>query len=117
MDYETPELAVREVDDVTIARLREAHLTGTAEIQHVAAELDTILARGKRKLVVDFKYVRFIGSAALGMLISVQKKADKAGVKMILSHSENIAELLKVSHTGSLFKLAADPRAAFKMFG
>jgi anti-anti-sigma factor len=115
MDYETPDMVVREVDGVTIVRLREPNFTGVSEIQHVTAEIDGILARGVRKLIVDFKYVQFIGSAALGMLISLQKKIDAKGGKLVLSHSENIAELLKVSHTASIFKLAADPKVAMKM--
>jgi anti-anti-sigma factor len=115
MDYETPDMVVREMDGVTVVRLREPNFTGVNEIHHVTAELDAILARGVRKLVVDFKHVEFIGSAALGMLISLQKKVDAKGGKMVLSHSENIAELLKVSHTTSIFKLAADPKVAMKM--
>jgi anti-anti-sigma factor len=115
MDYETPDLLVREVKGVTIVRLKNANLTGVLEIQHVTSELDQLLDRGVRKLVVDFKYVRHIGSAALGLLIALQKKMDKLGGKLILSHSENIADLLHVSRTASLFKLASDPKAAFAM--
>ncbi len=116
MDYETPDVVVRDVDGVTIVRMRNSNLTGMIEIQHITAEVDQILAGGSRKLIFDFKYVRFAGSAALGMLIAVQKKMDALGGKMVLSHSENIAELLKVSRTANLFRLAADPKAAFKMF-
>lgn len=116
MDYETADIAVREIDGVTIVRLRAANLTGMVEVQHIAAELDLILGRGVRKIVLDFKYVVHAGSAALGLMIGLQKKVDKAGGKLVLSHAEKIAELLKVSRTASLFKLADDPKAAFKMF-
>jgi anti-sigma B factor antagonist len=115
-DYETPDLVVREVNGVTIVRLKNPNLTGMLEIQHVTSELDQLVEKGVRKLVFDFKYVRHVGSAALGMLIALQKKMDALGGKMVLSHSENIAELLKVSRTASLFKLAGDPKAAFAMF-
>ena len=115
MDYETPDILVREVKGVTIVRLKNANLTGMLEIQHVTSELDQLLERGVRKLVFDFKYVRHASSAALGMLIALQKKVDKLGGKLILSHSENISELLRVSRTASLFTLADDPKAAFAM--
>jgi anti-anti-sigma factor len=115
MEYETPDMVVREVKGVTIVRLKNANLTGMLEIQHVTSEIDQLLARGVRKLVFDFKYVRHAGSAALGLLIALQKKMDKLGGTLILSHSENIAELLRISHTASLFTLASDPKTAFAM--
>jgi anti-anti-sigma factor len=115
MDYETPDLAVRDVDGVTIARLRHANLTGAVDIQRITTELEQIIQRGTRKLVIDFKYVRYAGSAALGMLIMIQKRMAALGGTVVLSHSEHIAELLTVSRTASLFKLAPDPRAAFKL--
>jgi anti-anti-sigma regulatory factor len=65
--------------------------------------------------VFDFKYVRHASSAALGLLIALQKKMDTNGGKMILSHSENIRDLLHVSRTSSLFRLADDPKSAFAM--
>ena len=116
MDYETPDLLVREVKGITIVRLKNANLTGVLEIQHITSEFDQLLAKGVRKLVFDFKYVRHASSATLGLLIALQKKVDGLGGKLVLSHSENIAELLQVSRTASLFKLADDPKAAFAMF-
>jgi anti-anti-sigma factor len=115
MDYETADLVVREVKGVTIVRLKNANLTGMLEIQHITSEMDQLVAGGVRKLVFDFKYVRHASSAALGLLISLQKKMDANGGKMILSHSENIRDLLHVSRTAGLFKLANDPKAAFAM--
>jgi hypothetical protein len=59
--------------------------------------------------------VRLKNANLTGMLISLQKKMDANGGKMILSHSENIRDLLHVSRTAGLFKLANDPKAAFAM--
>ncbi len=116
MDYETADIVVREVDGVTIVRVRNANLDGMIEIQRITAELDLILDRGVRKIIFDFKYVKHAGSAALGMMIALQKKMAKLEGKLVISHAEKIDELLRVSRTASLFKLAPDPKAAFKMF-
>ncbi len=115
MDYETPDLVVREVKGITIVRLKNANLTGMLEIQHITSELDQLIDKGVRKLVFDFKYVKHAGSAALGLLIAMQKKMDARGGKLVLSHSEKIHDLLHVSRTAGLFKLASDPKAAFAM--
>jgi anti-anti-sigma factor len=116
-DYETADLLVRNVQGVTIVRVRYPNLDGLIEIQRITAELDALLARGVRKLVFDFKYVKHAGSASLGLLIALQKKMDARGGTLVLSHAERVEELLSVSRTASLFKRAPDPRAAFKMFG
>ncbi|HSV16070.1 MAG TPA: STAS domain-containing protein [Tepidisphaeraceae bacterium] len=115
-DYETNDLLVRQVEGVTIVRVRYPNLDGLLEIQRITAELDALLARGVRKLVFDFKYVTHAGSAALGLLIALQRKIDARGGTLVLSHAERVEELLTVSRTASLFKRAPDPRAAFKMF-
>lgn len=116
MDYETPDLVVREVSGVTIVRLKNANLTGMLEIQHITSELNQLLDRGVRKLVFDFKYVKYASSASLGLLIALQKRMTSLNGTLVLSHSENIADLLNVSRTAHLFKLAKDPKAAFAMF-
>jgi anti-anti-sigma factor len=115
MDYETADLLVREVEGVTILRVRHANLDSVSDIGRITAEIDALMDRGVRKIIFDLKYVKFAGSAALGMLITLQKKMDRLGGKLVVSHAEKISELLKVSHTERLFKLAPDPRAAFKM--
>ncbi len=116
MDYETDDLLVRVVDGITIVRLRNADITGTQQLHHIQAEIDGLMDRGVTKLMVDFKYVRLVGSAALGLLIRLQKRMRAAGGTLVLSHSENIAELLRISRTAVLFQLAADPREGRKLF-
>jgi anti-anti-sigma factor len=115
MDYQTPGMFIRDVDGITIVRLRSDNLSGP-ELAHLLAEIDGALARGARKVVLDLKYVRFAGSAALGMFIRVQKHINRAGGTMVLSHPEHIADLLRVSRTASLFKLAANLREAYELF-
>ena len=116
-DYATEDLIVRTVGSgVTIARVRYPTLNGMIEIVRMTEELTKLIDGGHCKIVFDCKYVRHAGSAALGMLISIQKKLQKAGGKLVISHSENLGPLLKVSRTESLFTLTPDPRTAVKLF-
>ncbi len=116
VDHETPDLLVREVGDVTIATVRDANLTGLAEIKRITAELDAMVQRGVRKLVLDVKEVQYAGSAALGLLISLRKKIENVGGKLVFCHAETIAELLRVSHMTSLFPAAPDANSAMNLF-
>ncbi|HEY7120218.1 MAG TPA: STAS domain-containing protein [Tepidisphaeraceae bacterium] len=115
MDYETQDYKVRDFDGVTVVRLKHANLTGVLEVTRIGEELKAMIDTGVRQLVVDFKHVEHCGSAGLGMLIALHKKLRSLGGRMVVSHPENIEELLRVSNTRSMFATAADPRVAAKM--
>src|SRR5438552_910494 len=112
MDYENDEYKVREMDGVTVVRFKNANLTGLLEVNRIGEEIKAMIDGGVKKLVVDFKHVQHCGSAGLGLLIALNKRMQATGGKLVLSHPENIEELLRVSKTTSLFTIAADPKLA-----
>jgi len=116
MEYETEDYKVRDFDGVTVVRLKHANLTGLLEVNRIGEELKTLIERGVRKLVIDFKHVDHCGSSALGLLIALNRKMQEANGRMVLSHPEKIEELLRISRTASLFTLAAYPKVAVAMF-
>ena len=115
MDYETPDILVRVQDQVTIVRIKTANLTSMSDIGRFSSALEHLLKDGTHRLVIDFKLVDHIGSAALGVLISLQKHMKETGGRMVISHPEHIEELLQISQTSKLFELAVDTKAAFKL--
>ena len=115
MEYETPEMQVRVQDHVTIVRLKSPSLTSMNDISRLTTGLMQMIDEGSLRLVVDFKLVQHVGSTALGLLISLQKRMHDAGGRMVISHPEHLQELLRVSQTGKLFELAVDSKAAFKL--
>src|SRR4051794_4580572 len=105
------DLTIRQVDGVTIIRIESESLVGILEIQHIEAQLEALIAGGTRKLVLDLKHLHFAGSAALGMLMGLLKKMKEAGGTLVLSHTEHIDPLLKVTRARALFKIAPDAKA------
>jgi len=116
VDYETDDYKVRALGHVTVVRLKNANLTSALEVNRITEEIKGMIDGGIRKLVLCFKHVEHCGSAGLGMMISINKKIKDAGGRLVLSHPENIEELLRISKTGSLFKIASDPKAAVHLF-
>jgi len=116
VDYESDDYKVREMGTVTVVRLKGPNLTGALEVNRISDELKAMVDQGVKKLVVCFKHVQHCGSGGLGMLIAVNKKIKEAGGRLVISHPENIEELLRISKTGSLFKTAPDPREAIHLF-
>ena len=115
MDYETEDMVVMEKDGVVIVRFRLETMAGLHENDRIQAEINAMLARGVRKLVLDFKMVRFISSATLGTMIATQKAMKELKGQLVISHPENLHELLEVSKTAKLFTTASDARTAVKM--
>jgi anti-anti-sigma factor len=115
-DYETEDYKVRLYHGVTVVRLKNPNLSQQHEVNRIGAEIKAMIGQGVRKMIVDFKHVTHCGSAGLGMLIAVNQAMKQAGGQMVLSHPEHIDELLRVSKTASLFKIAADPKDGVGLF-
>jgi anti-anti-sigma regulatory factor len=115
MEYDTPDAMIRVQNHVTIVRIKSTSLTSMNDISRLITTLDNLVADGSLRLIIDFKLVKHVGSAALGMLIALQKKMKAANGRMVISHPEHMKDLLEVSQTVKLFELAADSKAAFKL--
>lgn len=108
------DLTVRERDGVTIVRFNHESLLGH-DVEHLNDRIRAIIEGGARRLVLDFKHVRFVGSATLGMMLSLLKLIEKAGGKMALSHAEHLDPLLKLTRADRIFKIAPDAKAAIEL--
>ena len=116
LDYETDDYKVRALGRVTVVRLKNPNLTSALEVNRITDEIKGMIDSGILKLVLCFKHVEHCGSAGLGMMIAINKKIKDAGGRLVLSHPENIEELLRISKTASMFKIASDPKAAVHLF-
>ncbi len=75
------------------------HRSGDVEIIHLVGDFDggkdcvrstqqfkEMLDRGVRKIVLDFRLVRWVNSNGVGCLIAGKRMADDAGARMALCH-------------------------------
>ena len=113
--YSARDFIMRQYDGVTVVRFTTEHLVGGQDLERVTAEVQALVDGGVRKLVLDFKHVRYINSATLSMLLAVHAKLNALDGKLILSHPEYIAELLKISRMEKLFPTAENPKIAVAM--
>jgi anti-sigma B factor antagonist len=109
------DLTVRERDGVTIVRFNVEGLLGH-EVELLSARIRALIENGASRLVLDFKHVKFAGSAVLGMLLALSKNVAASGGQMILSHTEHIEALFRVTRSERMFTLAPDAKAAIAMF-
>jgi anti-sigma B factor antagonist len=88
-------------------------------IQELGQELFALVEVDKRaKLVLNFYNVEFLSSAALGKLITLDKKMKPLGGKVRLSNIRpEIFEVFRITKLNKLFDIKDDEADAIKAFG
>ena len=102
--------------DITVLKLTgRMHLGNRLSDAESAAA--SIIAEGKRKLVLDITGVDYIDSAALGMLLITTGNMRQAGGQVILAGAaQRVLDIVKVTHTGEVLNLQESVDAAVKAF-
>ncbi|GMU82001.1 MAG: STAS domain-containing protein [Phycisphaerales bacterium] len=103
-------LSVQENEGVTVVGFREAAILDVVTIQRIGKELYALVETGgKKRIVLDFGDVRFLSSQALGVLLNLRRKADKAGAKVALARIRaELARVFKLTNLDKLFEFFDD---------
>ena len=79
-------LDVNEVGDVAVVHFRDHKIVEDVSIQELGAELFQLIeVQNRTKLLLNFSSVEFLSSAALGKLITLDKKMKAHGGMLKLS--------------------------------
>jgi len=111
-------LDVVEVGDVTVVRFRDRKIVEDINIQQLGQELFQLAeAANCTKLLLNFSAVDFLSSAALGKLITLDKKVKAHGGALKLSniHPE-IYEVFAITKLNRLFDIKDDEADALAAF-
>jgi anti-sigma B factor antagonist len=107
MTQGTRRLDIDEVNGVTIARFTDKKILDESNIQIIGNQLFSLVDEDHRqKIVLDFTNVEYLSSAALGKLITMDKKVKAAGGKLRLcSIRSDIKEVFKITRLDKLFQI------------
>jgi anti-sigma B factor antagonist len=99
-------LKTDEADGVLIVSFQDASILDTLTIQKIGRELFEIVeTQAKRKVILDFGEVRFLSSMALGVLLTLRRKADKAGAAIALTRvRDELARVFEITNLDKLFQ-------------
>ena len=79
MGSSTQRLDIEEVGDVTIAKFIDKKILDENNIQIIGNQLFALVDEDARtKIILDFSNVEYLSSAALGKLITMEKKVKAA---------------------------------------
>ena len=111
-------LEVSEVGDVTVVHFREQRIIEDLAIQETGRELlQLVEEEGRKKLLLNFASVGFMSSAALGKLITLNKKAKaQGGVVKMCNIRPEIYEVFAITRLDRLFEIKKDEAEALADF-
>jgi anti-anti-sigma factor len=114
-----PKLTVRHVSDVTLVNFDEPSILESAMVQRLAAELYRLVDQSDcKKLILDFGKVQFLASAAVGIVIDLQKRvAARQGKLVICALRRELTKVFQIMRLEKLFTFCPDQAAALAVFG
>lgn len=100
-------LDIEQVGEVTIARFVDKKILDENNIQMIGNELFGLVEEdGRKRIILDFANVEYLSSAALGKLITMDKKVKTAGGKLRLcSIRPDIYEVFAITKLNKLFDI------------
>jgi len=111
-------LEVNEVGEVAVVRFVDRKILDETAIQELGRELFQLVEEeGHRNILLNFSTVEFLSSAALGKLITLDKKVKANQGKLKLSNIRpEIYEVFAITRLNRLFDIKEDEADALASF-
>jgi anti-sigma B factor antagonist len=114
----TRRIDIEEVNGVTVATFVDKKILDETNIQTIGNQLFGLVDEdGRKSIVLDFSHVEYLSSAALGKLITLDKKVKATKGKLRLcSIRPEIYEVFAITKINKLFSIHDDQAAALASF-
>lgn len=107
MDQPSSHLKIKRTDDVLTVEFVDRKILEELSIQEIGDELNRLAeTEPGMKILLNFKNVDHLSSAALGMLITLNKKVKERGGTLKLSDiNRQIFEVFKITRLNRVFSI------------
>ena len=111
-------LQVQERGDVTVVGFLDKKILDESNIEEIGRQLFEIVEKHPQiKLLVNFANVQYLSSAALGKLITLNKRVAEGNGKLVLcSIRPQIYEVFKITKLNRIFDIVDDEATALARF-
>jgi anti-sigma B factor antagonist len=118
MAESTPSLSVSQQKDIRVVEFTNNRILDEANIKEIGDGLGALIEeRPNPKLLIDFGTVDHLSSAALGMLINVNKRVkEKNGQLRLTNIRPQIYEVFVITKLNKLFKILPNREDALASF-
>src|SRR5438552_19134901 len=109
-------LEVEDIGEVTVVNFTDKKILDEQNIQVISEQLFSLVdEEGWRKILLNFSNVEYLSSAALGKLITLNKKLQQAGGKLILCNIDpQIYEVFEITKLDKFFKIMKDDQSGLQ---
>ena len=100
-------IEVEEIDDVSVVEFVDKRILDEQNIQLIGDQLfELVDDLGKKKLLLNFANVEYLSSAALGKLMTLNKKVKQAGGELRLANIKSeIREVFSITKLDKMLKI------------
>jgi anti-sigma B factor antagonist len=120
MEQPSSHLRIRrdEANSVSVVEFADRKILEELSIQEIGEELDRLVeAEPNVRLLLDFKNVDHLSSAALGMLITLNKKIkERSGGLKLSNINRQIYEVFKITRLNRVFDIHDTAEEALRQF-
>ena len=108
---------VSDVGEVSVVQFKDRKILDESNIQEMGRELFELIEQKRAKILLNFMNVEFLSSAALGKLITLDKKLKAAKGQLKLSNIRpEINEVFAITRLNKLFDIHDDEADALATF-
>jgi len=109
-------IMANKIGDVTVVNFMTSQVLDEMNVQQLGRELDDLLENEyANKMVINFSKVKFLSSAVLGKLISLNKKiAGMKGRIAFCGINSDIMQVFKITRLDKLIPITDDEEDAVK---
>jgi anti-sigma B factor antagonist len=114
-----PKISVEYAGDATIVTLTDEKILEEQDIGALRNSVMSVVEQGQGiSLILDFRNVRFLSSAVLGLLIRVSKKVyEQDGLLRLCNIEPKIHEIFRITRLTRIFDIYKDLEAAMEGLG
>lgn len=107
MDKPSSHLKIKRQESVSVVEFADRKILEELSIQEIGEELNRLVESEPRiKLLLNFKNVDHLSSAALGMLITLNNKVkDQSGTLKLSDINRQIYEVFKITRLNKVFTI------------
>jgi anti-sigma B factor antagonist len=119
MKADSSPLRIEQVHDATVVAFAQPSLVDPVVLSRVGEQLYGLIdEQGRRRIAVDFADVRFLSSQTLAILLTLRKKADAAGGRVVICGMKaDLHKVFKITKLESFFDFFATRAEALAALG
>jgi anti-anti-sigma factor len=105
-------------EDLLVIYLTDVKILNEAIIQRIYKEVVAVLEKTEQEnVLIDFQCVQFMSSAAIGMLVRINKKCKEFNVRLKLCRiSAEIRKVFEITRLDKVLDIYDDPKEALAAF-